>query len=67
MAYDCWYNRRSAGCEAYLEIDWVVNESVDWLNQEGFDAPPMTIVMLLLDSDKLAEVATRFSAQTLDQ
>lgn len=67
MAYDCWDKWRSASCEAYLEMDWVVNESVDRLYQEGFDAPPVTIAMLLLDSYKLAEVATKFSAQTLDQ
>jgi hypothetical protein len=43
---------------AYLEVDWVVNKSIDWLNQEGFHAPPVTFALLLLDSDKLAKVAT---------
>jgi hypothetical protein len=48
-------------------MDWVVNESVDWLNQEGLYVPPVTFVLLLLDPDKLAKVATGFSAQPLDQ
>jgi len=52
---------------AYLEVDRVVNKSVDRLNQEGFYAPPMTFILLLLDSDKLAKVTIRFSAQPLDQ
>jgi hypothetical protein len=52
---------------AYLEVDWVVNNSIDRLNQEGFHAPPVTFALLLLDSDKLAKVAIRFAAQPLDQ
>jgi hypothetical protein len=43
-------------------MDWVVDQFVDWLDQEGFNTPPVTIVLILLDSDKLAEVATRSTA-----
>ena len=52
---------------AYLKMDWVVNKSIDRLNQKGFYAPPVTFVLLLLKSDKLAKVVTRFSTQLLDQ
>ncbi len=52
---------------AYLEVDWIVNKSIDRLDQESFYAPPVTFVSLLLDSDELAKVTIRFSAQPLDQ
>src|SRR6266702_3838309 len=57
----------SDGSNSYLEVNRIVNKPVNWLDQEGFYAPPVTLVLLLLDSDKLAKVATGFPGEPLDQ
>ena len=59
--------KRERDFGAYLEVDRIVNESVDRLDQEGFHAPPMTFISLLLDPDKLAEVTPGFFREPLNQ
>jgi hypothetical protein len=59
--------KRERHSGAYFEVDRIVNESVDRLDQEGFHAPPVTFILLLLDPDKLAKVTAGFFGEPLDQ